>query len=74
MYEEESSPRRGWKGKQGADHPGLCERGKKLVSILIVIGKSLEVLNRAKGPCCVHYKRITLAAGLRIDGGEATAE
>ena len=68
MYEEESSPRRGWKGKQGADHPGLCELRKKLVFILIVIGKSLEVLNRGKGLCYVHYKRITLAAGFLIHG------
>ena len=54
-----------------ADHLGLCELGKKLVFILIVIKKSLEVLNKRKGLCYINDKISTLAAGLRMDHGRA---
>ena len=37
--------------KARADHLGLCELGKKLFFILILIRKSLEVLNKRKGLC-----------------------
>lgn len=60
--------------KARADHLGLCELGKKLVFILIVIKKSLGVLNKRKGLCYVNNKISTLAAGLRMDGGEVTVE
>ena len=40
--------------KARADHLGLCELGKKLVFILILIRKSLEVLNKRKGLCYVN--------------------
>ena len=45
-----------------------------MVLILIVIGKSLEVLNKRKGLHYVNDKISTLAAGLRMDGGEVTVE
>lgn len=71
MYEGESSPRCWWKGKQGGDHLGLGELGKKLIFILTVIGKSLEILNREKRPCYVHYKgSLWLLGGERMRGQE----